>query len=324
MDFKPTRRDVLAGGVASLLAPQAANAAWPDRAITLVHGFAPGGNADVLARLMGNLLPARLGQSVVVEPRPGAGGTTAAGQVARAAPDGYALLWIVAGQATYSSIYKSLSFDPLESFTFIGLAARYPFVLVTYPDSPIRTLQDLIKAARERTEPVTFGTPGIGTAQHLTMEYFRSAADIKLQHIPYKGNTFGTADILARRIDLMIEAPPGLLPLLSDGKLRAIGVAGGTRFFALPDTPTFAEAGLSGFDVTSWSGLGGPAKLPAGIVQRLNAEMRAILNEAAVIDRVHKIGNELAPSTPEEFRDRVAKDIVKWSDVAKRVGLPKI
>lgn len=328
MSIMPTRRQLLAGAAAvAAVCPHirtAGAAAWPDRTITLLHGFAPGGNADVLARILVNRLPSRLGQSVIVDARPGAGGTTAALQVARSPADGYTLMMVVAGHATYPSIYKSLKFDPLADFTFIGMAAEYPFILATYPDSPIRTPTDLVTEAKTRSEPITFGSPGVGTAHHFAMEYFCASTGIKLQHIPYRGNTQGTTDVLARRIDLMIEAPAGLLTHINNKSLHAIGVTSNKRFFALPDVPSFSECGLPDFSVTSWSGLGAPANLPDDIVQRLNTEMRAILAEPDVIQSVHNLGNDVAPSSPEAFRRRVESDVAKWADVATKAGIVKI
>jgi tripartite-type tricarboxylate transporter receptor subunit TctC len=320
----PTRRAVIAGAVASLAVPRPAHAAWPERPITLVHGFGPGGNADVLARLLSDRLPARLGQSVVVEARPGAGGTTAAAQVSRAAPDGYTLLLVVGGHTVYPAMYKSLPFDALNGFTFVGMLAEYPFILATYPGHPVKTPADLIAAARTRSEPMTYGTAGIGTTQHLAMEFFTIRSGVRLQHIPYRGSGQGTTDLVAKRIDFMIEAPSSLLPQIQGENLRAVGVTSARRFFALPDVPTLAEGGVAGYEVTSWSGLGGPPNLPAALVERLNADVRAVLAEPALADTIHKIGNQIAPTTPDAFRQRVANDIAKWSEVARIAKLPQI
>jgi tripartite-type tricarboxylate transporter receptor subunit TctC len=322
--MRPTRRAVIAGAIGALAIPRRARAAWPERPITLVHGFGPGGNADVLARLLSDRLPAGLGQSVVVEARPGAGGTTAALQVSRAAPDGYTLMIVVGGHAVYPAIYKSLAFDPLNGFTFVSMLAEYPFIVATYPGHPVQTPADLIAAARARSEPMTYGTAGIGTTQHLAMEFFTLRSGIRLQHIPYRGSGQGTTDLLAKRIDFMIEAPSSLLPQIQGANLRAIGVTGARRFFALPDVPTLAEGGVAGYDVTSWSGLGGPPNLPAPLVERLNAEVRAVLAEPTVMETIHRIGNEIAPTTPKAFRQRVENDIAKWSEVAKIAKLPQI
>lgn len=319
-----TRRSVIVGAAASLVMSRTAQAAWPDRPITLVHGFGPGGNADVLARLLGDRLPSRLGQSVVVEARPGAGGTTAALQVSRSAPDGYTLMLVVGGHAVYPAIYKSLAFDPLNGFTFIGMVAEYPFIVATYPGHPVKTPADLIAAARSRAEPMTFGTAGNGTTQHLAMESFALRAGIRLQHIPYRGSAQGTTDLLAKRIDFMIEAPSSLLPQIQGGNLRGVGVTSARRFFALPDVPTLAEGGVTGYEVTSWSGLGGPPNLPAPLVERLNTELRAVQADPAVIEHIRKIGNEVAATTPEAFRTRVTSDIAKWSEVAKFAKLQQI
>jgi tripartite-type tricarboxylate transporter receptor subunit TctC len=189
---------------------------------------------------------------------------------------------VVAGHAVYPAFYNSLTFDPLSGFTFIGMLAEYPFILATYPDHPVKSPADLIATARSRSTPLTYGTAGNGTGQHLSMELFASRAGIALQHIPYRGNTHGTTDLLARRIDFMIEAPASMLPHVQSGSLRPVGVTGATRFFALPDVPTLAEGGVPGYAMTSWSGLGAPPNLPAALVERLNADVRTILASAAL------------------------------------------
>ena len=171
---------------------------------------------------------------------------------------------------------------------------------------------------------MTYGTAGNGTGQHLSMALFASRAGIALQHIPYRGNTNGTTDLLARRIDFMIEAPASLLSHIRSGSLRAVGVTAPQRFFALPDVPTLAEGGVPDYAVTSWSGLGAPANLPSTVVQRLNTEIHSILAEPDVIESLHRFGNAPAPTSPEAFRARVARDIAKWSEAGKAAGLQQI
>lgn len=320
-----TRRKFMAGAAATATAcfPTVARAAWPNRPITLVHGFGAGGNADILARILSDRLLSLLGQSIVVEARPGAGGTTAALQVSRASPDGYTLLMVVGGHSIAPALYQSLPFDPIGDFTFITSLAEYPFVLSTYPDHPVKTPWDLITEAKTRSEPMTFGSAGNGTTQHLAMELLAAQAGIKLQHVPYRGNTFGVSDLMAKRIDFMIEAPASTLSSVKSGKVRPVGVTSSKGFFALPEVPSLADA-VPGYDVMTWSGLGGPPGLPAEVIEKINSAVRAALAQPDVVEKIHTLGNEPAWSTPDSFRTRVATDIGKWTRAVRAAGIPKI
>src|SRR5262245_2543959 len=262
--------------------PYAATAAWPERPITLVHGFAAGGNADVTARVVAERLQALLGQSVVVEPKPGAGGRAAAGLIARAPADGYALFMLPGGHAASAALYDQLPYDSLNDFTFIGLVTQIPFVVVTYPEHAIKTVPELIAAARSAQEPIIYSTSGVGTGQHLAAELFTAMAGIKLKHLPSKGGTAVPTMLLGKHIELGFEPPPTLLELIKDGKLRAIATTGPARFFALPDVATIGET-VAGYEVTSYFGLAGPPGLPAEVVQRLNEATVAMVKEPETI-----------------------------------------
>jgi tripartite-type tricarboxylate transporter receptor subunit TctC len=320
-----TRRRMLGGLMAvPLFRPGLAQAAWPERNITLVHGLAPGGGVDVSARLVAEGLTRRLGQQVVVEPRPGAAGTLAAAQVARAAPDGYTFGFIPSGHAVSAAMYKTLPYHPTDSFTIVGQVIEFPFVVVTHPEHSIRTIPDLIKTARERATPVLGGTPGQGSPQHLLIEYFSRLAGIKLQAVPFRGGNQALSELLGKRLDFLIDPPIALLGQIKSGTLRAVGVTGGTRFSGLPEVATVAEAGFPGFSVTSWMGVVGPAKLPDAVATRLNSELNGLVAEPAVAERIRALGSEPKAGSPDDFRNRINTDVARWTKVIADAGIERI
>ena len=320
-----TRRTVLAGlSAAAVVRPDRALAAWPERTISLTHGLAVGGGVDVSARLIAEALSKRLGQSVVVESKPGAGGTIAAAQVARAKPDGYTLGYIPSGHAVASATHKSLPYHPTDSFTIISQVIEFPFVVVTYADHPIRTMPELIKAARERSTPLLGGVPGQGTPQHLLIEYLSHLANIKIQVVPFRGGNPALTELLAKRLDFLIDPPIALLGQIKSGTLHAIAVTGGTRFSGLPETGTIAEAGFPGFSVTSWMGVVGPAKLPDDITARINKELNAVVSDPAVVARIRAMGSEPKAGTPEDFKKRIAADYARWMKVIDDAKIERI
>ena len=318
-----TRRKVLAGLSALGAMPAAAQAAWPNRPITVVHGLPPGGSVDGIVRIISEGLSTRLGQQAVVDARPGAGATLAAGQVARATPDGYTLLGIPSGHAVSAAMYRKLAYKPVEDFSFISTVTEYPFVLVTHPEHAAKTLKDLVAAARAQKEPLLYGGPN-GTLQHLSVELFARTADIRVQLVPYRGSPQAVADLLGKRLDFMLDPPTAHLEAIKSGQLRALATTGATRFFALPEVPTVAEQGIKDFVIGSWQGVIGPAGLPDDIVKRLNKEIAAVLAEPAVVARLKALGNDPKPSTPDEFRSRVASDIDKWTKVVAAANIERI
>jgi tripartite-type tricarboxylate transporter receptor subunit TctC len=300
--------------------PYSATAAWPERAITLVHGFGAGGNADVTARVVAERLQALLGQSVVVEPKPGAGGRTAAGVIARAPADGYTLFMLPGGHAAAAALHEQLPYDSLKDFTFIGLVTQIPFVVVTYPEHAIKSVPELIAAAKAAKDPIIYSTSGVGTGQHLAAELFAAMAGINLKHLPSKGGTAVPTMLLGKHIELGFEPPPTLLELLKDGKLRAIATTGPGRFFALPDVPTIGET-IPGYEVTSYFGLAGPPNLPADIVKRLSAETVSMTGDPKTVERLKMLGSLPLSSTPEGFKERVASDVKRWRKLVADAGI---
>lgn len=320
-----TRRAALAGlSAAALLRPDRALAAWPERNISLIHGLTAGGGVDVSARLIAEGLSRKLGQQMVVEPKPGAAGTLASAQAARATPDGYLLMWIPSGYAVSAASYKSLPYKPVEDFTIVGQAIEFPFMIVTYPDHKIRNIPDLISTAKSRSEPLLCGVPGAGTPQHLLMEYFMRLAGIKIQIVPFRGGNQALTDLLGKRIDFLLDPPIALLSQIKSGTLHAIGVTGGKRYAPLPDVGTIAEAGFSGFSVTSWMGMIGPAGLPADITARLNREINAVIAEPGTIEKIHRAGSEPKGGTPADFKALIERDIARWTKVIADAGIERI
>lgn len=316
-----TRRTALAG-----LSAIAATPTWAQsgRTISILHGFTPGANVDIVARLIAENLSKRLRQPIIVEPRPGAGGTTSAAAVARAAPDGATLTILPGGHAVSAAIYKQLPYDAVASFSFISMLTDFPFILATYPDHPVKTIGDVIAAARADETKLTCATAGIGTGMHLAFELFVAMAKIKIQHVPYRGSPQAITDLIGKRIDFQMDTAAALIPLIKVGKLRAVAVTGTKRFFPIPDVPTIADSGVPGYAVTSWLGLAGPAGLPAELVGGLNAEVKAILADAVVVERLHAIGSDVVPTTPDAFRARVADDVAKWTKVVADANIPRV
>jgi tripartite-type tricarboxylate transporter receptor subunit TctC len=330
MSHQLTRRAVIAGiggigGIGALAIGTArAQAPWPTRTITIIAGFPAGGPTDVVARLIADGLSKALGRSVIVENRSGASGTIAAGFVARAAPDGYTLTVIPSGHATAAATFAKLPYRSVDDFTMISLASQYPYVMCTNVASGIKTVAELIHAGRTRSNPLLFGTPGIGSGPQLAILEFALKTKIKVQHIPFRGSAPAVTELLADRLDFMMDPPAALIPQVHSGKLNALAVSSAKRYFALPDTPTIAESGVPGFAVSAWQGLAGPAGLPAPIVTRLNTEVVRLLKEPATVARLRAIGNEPAPSSPEQFKQRLVDDIAKWTALANAIHFQRI
>jgi tripartite-type tricarboxylate transporter receptor subunit TctC len=319
-----TRRAALVGLSAAALAPSVMPARGQQAGvITIMHGFTPGANVDITARIVADNLTKRLGRTVVVETRPGAGGTLSAAAVARSAPDGNTLAILPSGHAVSAAMRKQLSYDAVEDFSFISMLTENPFIFVTYPDHPAKTIADVIKAAHADPGKLTCATAGIGTGMHLAFELFASMANAKIQHVPYRGSPQAITDLIAKRVDFQVDTPQLLLPFLSDGRVRALAVTGTSQFFAQPNVPTVAAGGLSGYSVTGWLGLAGPKGLAPDFVAKINTEVKAILAEPAVIERLRALGAELVPTRPEAFKARVADDVAKWKKVVEEANIPK-
>jgi tripartite-type tricarboxylate transporter receptor subunit TctC len=319
-----TRRTAL-GGVSTLVStPLFAQPSWPSRPLTLVVGFPAGGPVDTLSRLLGESLSRRLGQPVVVEDKPGATGTIAAAQVAHAAPDGYTLTVLPGTFAASAAMFRKLSYHPVNDFSWIGTIAEFPYLLVTYPGHPCRSIEDLVAYAKSAGTPLQFGTSGVGSVQHLSGELLANSAKITLQHVPYRGGAPAITDLLGKRLDFVIDQPTALMEFIRDGRLRPVAVTGSNRFFGLPNVKTVSEAGFPGYNVTSWQGLAAPAGLAPTISDRLNLELARVLSEPPFAERLRVLGNELKILAGKDFKARVASDIELWTKVVADANLDRI
>jgi len=294
---------------------------YPSKPVHLILPFPPGGGTDILGRLIGEQLTVRLGQPVVQENRGGAGGNLGAEAVARAAPDGYTLLLAAPTLAISPTLYPKLAYDPLKDLAPIALVATVPNVMVTHPSVPARTLQEFIALAKRRPGELNFGSGGAGTSNHLGGELFNMVAGVKLVHVPYKGVNLAMQDVLAGNVQLVFIGIPAAAPHIRAGKLRALAVVAPQRSSALPDVPTAAEAGLPGFEVTTWYGVLAPAGTPRAIVERLNTELGRIMLAPELQPRLADMATEPRSGTPEAFAAYLREETAKWGKVIRDAGL---
>jgi tripartite-type tricarboxylate transporter receptor subunit TctC len=294
------------------------------RPIRLIVGFPPGGINDLVARIVGQSVSESLGQPIVIENRPGAGGTIGANAVAKADPDGYTLLLAsVSNLAMAPSQYKSLAYDPMKDFAPVALVAASPNIMVVPNDSPIRSVLDLIALAKKQPGSMNYASAGNGTSNHLTVELLKAMAGIDLVHVPYRGDAPGMTDVLAGRIQMMFPTLPVALPQIKAGALRAIAVSSPKRSELVPDIPTVAESGsLPEFSVSVWVGILAPAGTSPEIVSKLNAEIHKALASSVVREQLAAQGTEpAAAADPKTFGLYLASETKKWSEVAKAAGI---
>jgi len=296
---------------------------YPSRPIRIIQGFAPGGNADSIARLLGQEMSRGLGQPVIVETKAGAGGNIAAEAVARAQADGYTLLLAVGGHTVSGALYQTLGYKSVESFEWISTATVFPFVLSVRSDSPQQTVADLLALAKGKPDGVSYGSAGVGSTQHLTGALLASMSATQLLHVPYKGDAAALAALLAGDVNFVVAPGTATLPHVRGGRLKAIAVSGATRWPGLPEVPTVQEAGVQGFDVNSWAGLATTAGTPRAIVDRLHVEMNKALQVPEIRARLESFGGEVRGSTSEEMRARVASEVQRWAKVIAEARIPR-
>jgi tripartite-type tricarboxylate transporter receptor subunit TctC len=294
---------------------------YPARPIRFFVGFAAGGSSDVLARAVAKAMSEGLGQPLVLENRPGAGGHVAAEAVARSAPDGYTLLFGTNGTlAIGPGLYTNLKYDPLKDLVPVGMLHKLPSVLIVHPLIPANNVTELIAYARSKPGELTFASAGSGSVSHLSGELLKNAAHIDIVHVPYKGGGAATPDLLAGRVSMMLETIPNALPPVRSGKLRALGVTTLERSSAAPELATLSESGLPGFDVASWTGLFVPAGTPRPVIERLNRETVRIVRDPAYREQLKTMGTDPASSTPEALGTFMRADIARWAIAIKRSG----
>ena len=291
---------------------------YPTKTIRVIVPYPAGGATDFFARLVFPKMGEALGQSVVVENRPGAGTAIGASEVARSAPDGYTLLLGDAGTYAFNpTLYKKLSYDPTKDFAPVSLTGRFALILAVNPATPAKSVQEFVAAAKSQPGRINYGAPGPGSPIHLAMEFFKQRAGLDMTPIPYKGGADAMNDLLGGRISAMFLDIASGLPQIKGGKLRPLAVASAKRVAALPDLPTIGESGYPGFEAWAWQGFVAPAKTPRPIVMRLNAEFAKVMSDPAIKQRLSESGFEPQTSTPEEFSSYMKSEIAKWAKVIR-------
>src|SRR3954449_94265 len=287
---------------------------YPTKALKLVTPFPPGGSADVIARLAADRLSEGLGQPVVIDNRPGAGGLVGNEYAAKQPPDGYTLLLITGAYPVQGAMLKQMPFDPLADVAMVSLLTSYPFVISVRPDSPFRSLGDLIATAKANPGKLNFPSSGIGTVHHLSGELLNAMGGIEIVHVPFRGGASPLTEVLGGRVDLLLEAMTLSIGQIHSGKLRALAVTSRERWKALPDVPTVAET-VRGYEVNSFIGLGATGRTPEPIIERANAEVRKALAHPETHKRFVELGGEPGASTPAEMRTYIEREIAKWRGV---------
>lgn len=309
-------------GLALGIAPAAAQD-YPNRSIRFLQGFAPGGNADVISRLLGEELGKRLGQTVVPESRAGAGGNLATDVVAKAQPDGYSIVLLTTGHVISGALYKSLPFDPVNDLQFISTVSDFPFFFVVRADSKFKSMADIVAAAKTKDGAINYGSAGVGTGQHLTGELFSTSIGAKLIHVPFRGDSAALTGLLSGDIDFIIAPATAIFSNIEGGKLRALGTSGATRWDQLPNVPTVAETVAPGFEVVAWTGIATTKGVARPIVDRLNSEFSKVLAMPSIIKRLGELGGIAKSSSPEQMTDRVKTQIARWNAVIDKAGIPR-
>ncbi len=298
-----------------------AQGAYPNKPVTVVVGFEPGGGTDTTARILQKPLGDQFGQQVVVENRAGAGGNIAVDYVAKSAPDGYTLVLANVGALSVNPHIMKTPYDPLKDLTPISMAAVFANVLVVQPSLPVKTVADYVKLARTKQEGVTYASSGIGGAGHLAGELLRGMAKANLVHVPYKGGGPAMQGFLGGQVDSFFATPISSISQIRSGKARAIATTGAKRAALMPDVPTIAESGFPGYEALNWYGFLGPAKLPKDIVERLNRELVKALANPEAVAQLNKTGVEPQSSTPAEFAKYIEREYHTWGKVVKEAGI---
>lgn len=301
---------------------QAQAAPYPNRPIRIIVSYAPGGVSDIIARAVAQVMTESMGQSVIVENRPGAAGVIGTEMVAAAPPDGYTLLLFVDGNSMMPAALKSVKHDPVKSFAHISLTGRGSLVLVAHPSLPVSNLQDVIRYGKANPTALSFATPGKSGPQHLAFESIKSIAGFQAEHIPYKGGGQAIVDVVAGQVKLGMLGMAPAIPHIKAGKLKALVVTSRERSRLLPDVPTVSESGIPNFEMAQWQGLAAPAGTPPEIIRRLHAEVVKAMRQPAVIEKLSAIGMDNAFSaSPEEFTQMIQRETARWPDIFKAANI---
>ena len=315
------RRAAIVSIALACSAASAQAADYPNRPVRLVVPFAAGGSSDTVSRLLAQKLGAAMGQSVVVENRPGAGGNIGAETVAKARPDGYTLLFAAGSLTVNVSLYEKLPFDPLKDFEPVIHVCTVNGILVTHPSVPATTVGELIALAKARPGTINFGSAGNGTILHLAGELFKTAAKVEMTHVPYRGSGPALSDLMAGQVQVMFANMPGTVQQVKAGKLRVLAATGAKRASSLPEVPTIAEAGLPGYQAATWFGILAPAGTPREIVTKLNAEIGKALRASDLEEHLRADGADVVGGTPEQFGAFLQSEVERWGPVVKRAGI---
>ena len=296
---------------------------YPDKPVRILQGFAAGGNADTIARLIGTELSKTLGQPFIVEAQTGAGGTIASTAVARAAPDGYTLLLATGGHAVAGALYEKPPYRAADDYDMVSTVTYFPFLVVVRDDSPYSSLTELLAAAKADPKSVSYGTAGIGSTHHLAGELLSKMAQADLLHVPYRGEAASVTALMGGEIPFIIAPPTAVMPNIAAGRLRALATTGAERWQGLPDLPTVAEQGVPGYEVTSWAGFMAPAGTPPAAVETLNQAIQQALQVPGVQERLAAMGGVARGSTPDAMKTMVASELAKWTQVVKDANIPR-
>jgi tripartite-type tricarboxylate transporter receptor subunit TctC len=316
-----TRRAAVAGAGAALIMRPAFAQAWPQRPVRIVVPATPGGAIDVIARLIADKLGPVLGQNVYVENRAGAGNNLGTDFVAKSPPDGYTLLIVASSHATNKFLYKELGWDPVKDFEPIAYTHVVPLVLCVNPGVPVKTVAELTDWLRANAATATYASSGTGSSLHMSAELYMAMTGVKVQHVPYRGSSAAHPDILGGRTHLIFDTVTAIQSHIQSGSVRALAVTTLKRSSAFPNVPTMAEAGLAGYDSSTWGGFLAPAGTPKPLIQRLNTEINRIMELPDVREKLIIAGIEIQRGTPEEFGDVIKREVDKWGDVIKKAGI---
>lgn len=295
---------------------------YPSKPIRFIVPFPPGGGNDTIARLIGQKLTAATAQQVIVDNRPGAGGTIGAEAAARSAADGYTMF--LAGVATHGinpNLRKKLSYDPVKDFDAVSLVASAPLLVVVHPSLPVKSVKDLIALAKSKPEQINYASNGAGGSSHLAVELFSMMTGAKMVHIPYKGLSPALTELISGQVQVMFSSAVAMLPQVKAGRLRAIAMTGSKRSRAIPEVPTVAEAGVPGYETGSWYGIVVPAGTPRAAIDRLSKEVITIVHSADITNRLNEEAVIPVGSTPEEFSAYIKKELARWAKVIKSTGI---
>lgn len=294
---------------------------YPNRPIRFMHGFPPGGNVDIIARLLGNEMSKGLGQSIIVEAKPGGAGSLAAETVARSDPDGYTLLIVASAHAAHGALSRNLKYKVVEDFDWISVASSYPFLVCVRKDSRFQSLRQLLDEAEKNPGTLKYSSAGLGSILHTTVELLGNDTKTRFLHVPYRGEAPAITGLLQGDVDFIAATTGPISQRIRANEFRALAVTGKTRWPEFPDVPTVEEQGVPGFDVISWTGLAGPARLPQALIEKLNNEVRRAIAVPELRSKLESMGGNPHATTPAEMRALVASQLTTWARVAREANL---